>query len=346
MHEVLVKKILVVQTAFIGDVILITPLLRAIRVLYSQAIIDVMVVPGAARLLANNPHINDVMSYIKKGSNATSIFKQTKLLREKQYDLAISPHSSGRTHLILYLAGIPMRIGFDRGPAPFLLTDKIKHPQNMHKINKNLALLKLISNKSFPMQTELFPSANEIDTASELLLGFDRKSLIAVAPGSIWATKCWPQQYYSDLIKALSQRGFTIVLIGGDSDKGKCDSIEQEVKQDYKQAQILNLAGKTDLLESASVIAMCRLMICNDSGALHIANAMKVKVFAFFGPTVTSIGYYPYRKGDRVFEVDLDCRPCGSHGGNKCPLKHHNCMQQISVESVLDAIVQDFTKVD
>lgn len=346
MHEVLVKKILVVQTAFIGDVILITPLLRAIRVLYSQAIIDVMVVPGAARLLANNPHINDVMSYIKKGSNATSIFKQTKLLREKQYDLAISPHSSGRTHLILYLAGIPMRIGFDRGPAPFLLTDKIKHPQNMHKINKNLALLKLISNKSFPMQTELFPSANEIDTANELLLGFDRKSLIAVAPGSIWATKCWPQQYYSDLIKALSQRGFTIVLIGGDSDKGKCDSIEQEVKQDYKQAQILNLAGKTDLLESASVIAMCRLMICNDSGALHIANAMKVKVFAFFGPTVTSIGYYPYRKGDRVFEVDLDCRPCGSHGGNKCPLKHHNCMQQISVESVLDAIVQDFTKVD
>jgi len=107
----------------------------------------------------------------------------------------------------------------------------------------------------------------------------------------------------------------------------------------------------TDKLDSYKFLkdkgySVRRLMICNDSGALHIANAMKVKVFAFFGPTVTSIGYYPYRKGDRVFEVDLDCRPCGSHGGNKCPLKHHNCMQQISVESVLDAIVQDFTKVD
>ena len=126
------------------------------------------------------------------------------------------------------------------------------------------------------------------------------------------------------------------MLIGGESDKLISNEIENALGKN--NANLINLAGVTNLLQSAAVIAKCSLMICNDSGAMHIANAMQTRVFAFFGPTVQRFGYYPYREGDRVFEVELECRPCGSHGSKKCPQKHHNCMKQIEVEPVFKAV--------
>jgi heptosyltransferase-2 len=333
-------KILIVQTAFIGDVILITPLIRAVSELYPKASIDAMVVPAAAKLLENNPHLKNVIPYAKR---KTSLWQMAKLLKAKGYDLVISPHSSGRTHLLLWLSGIKRRIGFDRSWLPFLLTDKVPHPTNMHKIKKNLLLLKFLSPNEFEMRTELFPSEQDKHKAENLLQPFGNKPLIAIAPGSIWATKCWLLERYVQLAQELVMQGYGIVLIGGEGDKDKCDEVEKAVKDESGSA--LNLAGKTNLLESAAIIARCNLMLCNDSGALHIANAMQTRVFAFFGPTVQSIGYFPYRDGDRVFETELGCRPCGSHGPQKCPLKHHDCMRKIEVQPVLEAIMDAVPKI-
>jgi heptosyltransferase-2 len=329
------KKILLVQTAFIGDVILITPLIRATKELYPDAVIDVLVVPAAAKLLEHNPYIRQVLTFPKRQNPLKALLQMRSRLRREAYDMAISPHSSGRTHLLLFLAKIPVRIGFDRGTLPFLLTLKTPHPRGIHKIAKNLSLLKLISPRDFSMQSELFPSEVEYGKADELLAGLSHRPLLALAPGSVWATKCWPAEYYAELAGALIQKGFGIVLIGGKEDKHKCDEIAKQLPSGC----YVNPAGATNLLESAALISRCRAMICNDSGALHLANAMQVKVFAFFGPTVQRIGYYPYREGDKVFETELDCRPCSSHGPQKCPYKHHNCMRLSKPESVLHSIL-------
>ncbi len=329
------KKILIVQTAFIGDVILITPLIRATRELYPEAAIDALVVPAAAKLLQHNPHLRQVLSYPKRQSPLKAMQTMIRELKSRQYDMAISPHSSGRTHLLLYLAKIPMRVGFDRGALPFLLTLKTPHPRGIHKIQKNLSLLKLLSHREFSMQSELFPSAEDRAKVDILLQALQGLRLLAIAPGSVWATKCWPLEYYIELAVGLIQKGFGILLIGGTEDKTKCDAIEAKLEQ----SRVLNLAGKTNLLESAAAISAAEAMICNDSGALHLANAMQVRVFAFFGPTVQRIGYYPYREGDRVFEIELACRPCSSHGPQKCPKQHHNCMRQITAKSVLPIIL-------
>ncbi len=331
-----IKQILIVQTAFIGDVILITPLIRAVKQLYPSAMLDVMVVPGAAKLLENNPHIRSIIPFAKRKNSAMSLYKMQKQLRAVHYDLAISPHSSGRTHLLLWLSGIPRRIGFDRSMLPQLLTDKIPHPTGMHKLSKNLMLLSFLSQRQFPLQTELFPSKADVHRAEELLKPLAGKKLIALAPGSIWATKCWLLSSFTTLATRLVDKGFGIVLIGAEQDKAKCDAIEAALESQ----DVVNLAAKTNLLESAAVIDRCALMVCNDSGALHIANAMQTTVYAIFGPTVQSIGYYPYRSGDIVFEAELPCRPCGSHGAAKCPLKHHNCMKLVSPQQVLDSILQ------
>jgi heptosyltransferase-2 len=331
------KRILIVQTAFIGDVVLITPLIRAVRQLYPLAVLDVMVVPEAAKLLENNPHIDNVIPYAK---HSDSIFSKRKILKSNSYDIAISPHSSARTHLLLWLSNIPRRIGFDRGMLPWLLTDKIEHPSDMHKINKNLILLKFLDPQDFPMQTELFPSDEDVLTADKHLEVLGNKQLIAIAPGSIWETKCWLIESFTELAISLMNGGFGIVLIGSEADRMKCYDIQKKVLKANPYTSIINLAGSTNLLESAAVIAKCSLMICNDSGALHIANAMQTNVFAMFGPTVQGIGYYPFREGDRVFEAELNCRPCGSHGADECPLKHHNCMKLISPKSVYSAVLE------
>jgi len=330
------QNILIVQTAFIGDVILITPLIRATAELYPKAKIDVMVVSEAAILLKNNHFVQEVIVDEKRKNVLLSTLQLIKQIKSKHYDLVISPHSSFRTHLILYLSKIPERIGFNRGSAKWMLTKRIEHPIGPHKIVKNLGLLKPLTDREFDLQTELFPSDKDKQKAEELLKALSGKTLIAIAPGSIWQTKCWQLSSYITLCRKLIDSNYGIILIGGESDKFLCEEIENAIPKD--NTKLINLAGVTNLLESAAVIKKCSLMICNDSGAMHIANAMQTRVFAFFGPTVQRFGYYPYRQGDRVFEVDLDCRPCGSHGSKKCPQKHHNCMQKIEVEPVFAAV--------
>ena len=161
------------------------------------------------------------------------------------------------------------------------------------------------------------------------------KKIIAIAPGSVWKTKRWPTEYYKTLVAQLAKNSFGVVLIGSKEEMQICDEV-------LAGEDGINLAGKLSLLESAAVISKCHLMICNDSGALHISNAVETDVFAFFGPTVQSIGYFPFRERDFVFERDMECRPCGSHGGKSCHLKHHECMKMIYPEEVLKKVFEKF----
>jgi len=330
-------KILLVQTAFIGDVIIITPLIRAVRELYPKAILDVMVIPQTAGVLADNPNINEIILFDKRKNKILSFIKTLLLLRKKRYDIAISPHSSITTALLLYYAQIPMRIGYDRWSAAKYLTHKVPHPEVIHKTKKNLSLLSVLSDKTFPNQTELFPTDEMLEIASIILneIKTNTKKLIAIAPGSIWFTKRWPTEYYKTLAAQLAKNNFGVVLIGSKEEIRICDEV-------LAGEDGINLAGKLSLLESAAVISKCDLMICNDSGALHIANAMKTNVSAFFGPTVQSIGYFPFRENDFVFEREMECRPCGSHGGNSCHLKHHDCMKYIYPEEVFKKVIKKF----
>jgi len=323
------KKILLIQTAFIGDVILITPLIRAIKEIYPDSLLDVMVIPQTADILENNPSINELVIFDKRKNKFISFVNTLRIIKKKKYDIAFSPHSSMTTALLMYLSKIPTRVGFDRWQAKNLLTHKVPHPGGKHKTEKNLHLLSLFSDNKFSIQTELFPSEKMFKKASALLsdLKMNTRKLIAVAPGSVWFTKKWPQEYYKILVKQLSENGYGIVFIGSPDERKICEEISPEKNS-------INLAGELSLLESAAVIEKCDLMICNDSGALHLANAVKTDVIAFFGPTVKSIGYYPFRDNDYVFEIDIDCRPCSSHGGNKCPLEHFDCMSLIKPDSV------------
>jgi heptosyltransferase-2 len=331
------KKILVIQTAFIGDVILVTPLINAMKREFPTALIDMMLIPQTANLLQNNPNINSLLIFNKKKNKVISFFKILKKIYSSKYDIAFLPHSSLTTSVIVYLARIPVRIGFDRWISKRLLTIRVLHIKNIFKIEKYLNLLSPFSERKYPIQTELFPTIEMEENARVILSSFNlntRKKII-IAPGSIWFTKRWPKEYYSKLANNLIESGFGIIFIGSKEEESLCENISPKKNS-------INLAGKLSLLESAALIKQCDLAICNDSGALHIANAMKTDVIAFFGPTVKRIGYFPFRENDKVMEIDLDCRPCGSHGPNKCPLGHHNCMKLIEPDFVLNEVLNKF----
>ncbi len=328
---------MIVQTAFIGDVIIITPLIKAVKELYPSALVDVMVIPQTAGVLDNNPNINEIILFNKRKNKLIAFIKTLRLLRKNKYDIAITPHSSVTTGLLLKYANIKIRIGFDRWSAAKYLTHKVPHPDGIHKTYKNLSLLSVLSEKEFSNQTELFPTQSMVSKADVLLkkLKGNSKKLIAIAPGSIWNTKRWSTEYYQQLAKMLTENNFGIILIGSKDETKICEEV-------LSSNNGINLAGKLSLLESAAVISKCDLMICNDSGALHIANAVETDVFAFFGPTVQSIGYFPFRENDFVFEREMECRPCGSHGSKECHLQHHNCMKQILPQNVFKRILEKF----
>jgi len=326
-------KILIIQTAFVGDVILITPLIRAIKQLFPESLVDVLVIPQTVEILQNNPYLKDIILFDKRRNKLPNFVKTAKKLKKNKYDIAFLPHSSFTTGLLTYVAGIKKRIGFDRWLSSLLLTEKIPFVHGKHRIKKNLDLLSIYSDRRFSNETELFPQEGDYEKAKELLSTLNNKrKMIAIAPGSIWFTKRWPEQYYKALAQQLVDAGFSVVMIGSADEKELCENI-------LTSLHAINLAGKTNILESAAVIKHCELMICNDSGAMHIANAVGTDVFAFFGPTVESIGYFPTREQDHVFQIDISCRPCGSHGGQRCPKGHHKCMEDIKPEFVYQKVI-------
>ena len=318
---------------------MVTPMIRAVKQVFRHAQIDVLVIPETAGLLTNNPNIRAIQAFDKRQNKFRSFFRTVFQLRKQKYDAAFLPHSSFTTIALVTFSGIKQRIGFDRNISRYFLTRRMVFRNGIHRIDKNLDLIRSFLDLSFDLQTELFPDPSVREGIGKRLSQHfgSGKTLIAVAPGSVWNTKRWPEEHYVQLVKLLSERGFGIVLIGSTEERPLCEIIKPRENS-------LNLAGETNFLESASVLEKCKLLICNDSGAMHIANAVKTDVVAFFGSTVKSIGYFPYRKEDVVLELDLECRPCSSHGGDKCPLGHHNCMKQLSVKSAFDVIIKKLSK--
>ncbi|MEJ5245984.1 MAG: lipopolysaccharide heptosyltransferase II [Bacteroidota bacterium] len=333
-------KILVIQTAFIGDLIMTTPIYRALREVFPKAQIDTLVIPQSSIILKYNPYIDNIHTFDKKNGFARKIYSFFRIvyqLRKEKYDIGISVQSSYTSAFILLLSGIVRRIGYRRLP---FATDKVLLPKGLHNRLRVLKLLEPLSNNTFSDSTEIFLSESEVLKAREIIQKYSnhKNRKIAIAPGSVWETKKWSSEYYAELTNLLRSDNVDVFFIGSKQETELCEKIISH----SRNQNAYNFAGKLNLLESAALIAEMDLLICNDSSPLHIANAVGTDVFAFFGPTVRQFGCFPYRQNDKILEVALECRPCSKHGGRRCPLGHHNCMKLIKPEYVHQLITEKF----
>ena len=319
---------LVIQTAFLGDVVLTTPLLSALAAKYGP--VDIITTPIAAPLLETHPAVRKVIAYDKRGRDRgwAGLRKLAQRLKSERYERAYLPHRSLRTAALALLARIPSRIGFSSGWS-FLYTEARPKPRTGHETDRLLALANGAAGAYPP---HLRPTAEDEQAPAALVAG----DFIALAPGSIWGSKRWP--YYAELAQRLTEH-VPVVLVGGPDDAELGEEIRRAAKGGEGRQKLINACGKLTLRQSAALIGRARALVTNDSAPLHLATAMGTPIVALFGPTVTEFGFGPLRAGDIALGIDgLECRPCSPHGPPQCPLVHHRCMREITVAAVIAAI--------
>lgn len=322
------KKVLVMQTAFLGDSLLTLPLLRRLKETLPGATVTVLTLAKTAGIFRGAEWVDEVLIDDKRGAHGglSGPWKIAAELEARGFDLAVIPHRSFRSALIAKLAGVPRRIGFDSSAGSCLLTDVVPFAWAMPDLERNLSLASPLGGAAAPSSDEsryVAPPAPSAKVAALLPPG----PLAGVHPGSAWATKRWLPERFAELCSRLKADGVTPVLVGGPDDRALGERIARE-------CGALDLVGRTDLEDLKALMGRLSVFVTNDSGPMHLAAAAGVPVVAIFGATTRELGFFPYGPGHRVVEADLACRPCGLHGARECPEGHFLCMRLLTVDQV------------
>lgn len=323
------SKFLIIQTAFIGDVILATPLIEKLHRHFPEADIDFLVRQGNESLLENHPNLRRVLVWDKRSGKYRNLLKIAKRVRSERYDYVINCHRFASSGFITALSRAGNRIGFDKNPFAASYTRKVAHDidSGKHEVERNLALTSQFTDSEME-RPKLYPS----DTDYLHVREYQQSPYFCIAPTSVWFTKQWPAEKWIELVGFVGGK-FRIYLIGGPEDKESCQIIADRCAN----TPVTNLAGELTLLQTAALMEKAQMNYVNDSAPLHLASAMNAPVTAVFCSTIPEFGFGPLSDISRVVEttVKLDCRPCGLHGFRKCPEKHFKCATTIEAATLL-----------
>ena len=322
-------RILVIQTAFIGDVVLATAMLENLHAAYPSAEIDILVRQGADELFIGHPYINQVHVWDKKKNKYQHLFEIIKTIRGIKYDVVINVQRYLATGIITVLSGARKTIGFDKNPLGFLFSETVKHAFGaaLHETSRNHALLASLTIAPLA-KPALYPSAANFAAVQK----WQAAPYICMSPGSVWETKKMPAQNWIDLINAVPAN-FTIYLMGAPNEKDLCEVI----RSGSSRGDVFNIAGQLNLLEAAALIKGALLNFVNDSAPMHLASATNAPVAAIYCSTIPAFGYGPLSDTQFIVETlePLPCKPCGLHGKTACPLGHFNCGHTITTAQLL-----------
>lgn len=326
--------LLVVQTSFLGDVVLTTPLLTALRQRVRPRRLDVLVRPEAVAFVRGHPDVDGVLVDDKRGADRGlgGLWRTARRLRRERFDVVVSPHRSLRTALVLAAAGIPRRVGFADSRGAVLFHERVPRDRRRHDVERNLALLAPFGPAIEPAPPMFLPVDADAAARASALVPDGSGPLIGVAPGSVWATKRWTVAGFAAVVRALTADGARVVLLGGPADQ----AVAAEVAARAGGTATV-LAGRTDLATMVAVVDRLALLVANDSAPMHVACARDVPVVAIFCATTPALGYGPRGARAVVVEADLACRPCGTHGGRRCPRGTDDCMRLVTPDVVLGA---------
>ena len=326
------QKILIIQTAFIGDVVLATGLIEKIHQYHPSAQIDFLVRKGNESLLSNNPFLHRILIWDKKKNKQRNLLKLLGQIRKEKYDKLINVQRFAATGLLTAFSGAKETIGFDKNPLSFLFSKMLPHKleTGKHEIDRNALLIKDFTDVQ-AAKPKLYPSEQDF----EKVKSYKNTAYITVSPASVWFTKQFPKEKWISFIDKLPQT-LPIYLCGGPSDKNLCAAIQQSCKKE----NMIDLSGQLSFLESAALMKDAKMNYVNDSAPMHFASAMNAPVAAVFCSTVPAFGFGPL--SDKQFIIEtlelLDCRPCGLHGHKACPKGHFNCALGIKDEQLLEIL--------
>lgn len=322
------KKYLIIQTAFLGDVVLATALAESIHAADENAKISMLVRDGNEHLLKNHPFLDKVIVWRKKEGKLKNLLNVIGEVRRNRFDTVINLQRFFSSGLITALSGATVKTGFRKNPLSFFFTHSASHVigDGRYETERNLSLLQKVLKVNLS-KPALYPSVADDSKAAS----YKVHNYVTMAPASVWFTKQLPHHKWVELCNRIPA-GYRIYLIGAPSDQALCERI----KSDSANPDISNLAGNFSLLQTASVMKDAKMNFVNDSGPLHIASAMNAPVTAFFCSTIPAFGFGPLSDHSAIVETasNLKCRPCGLHGKKLCPEGHFRCGNEISLDKI------------
>jgi heptosyltransferase-2 len=333
--------VLVLQTSFLGDTVLTLPLISEMRRRFPIKKLTLLCLPASRELLVEHPAIDDIITDDKKDLDRgwRGLWRTAARVKQERFTLAVTPHKSLRSALILYLAAIPHRVGFRESRGWFLFQQRSERNPALHDVERNISLLQAFGVRPEQCRRELdlpvsAATQRSVDAKLHALGLGENELLYGINPGSVWPTKRWSAAGFAALIRMLQQKhGCRVALFGGADDAGVVEDVQQRC-----DGSAVSLVGRIGLSELPAAITRCRVFITNDSGPMHIAVARRVPTVAIFCATTPELGFYPYSSDAVVVQRNLPCRPCAPHGGRRCPLGTEDCIRQISPQIVLRAV--------
>ncbi len=320
-------KILIIQTASIGDVILATPVLEKLHQYIPEARIDLLVKKGNEGLFYGHPYLNRVLTWDKSSHATRNFFRLFRLTRQAKYGLVVNLQRFFKTGFLTAFSGADTTIGFDKNPMSFFFTKRIGHAlDGIHETDRNLLLVEGITGNGRVMP-RLYPTAADLSHVEPYKTG----RYYTISPASLWFTKQYPVEKWIEFVKEIPVED-TVYLLGAGNDKALCE----EIISSSGQRPIKNLAGKFTFLQSAALMQHARMNFTNDSAPMHLASAVNAPVTAVYCSTIPGFGFGPLSGNSAVVEVreQLSCRPCGLHGYRSCPEHHFRCALDIRIEQL------------
>ncbi|MBD2767386.1 glycosyltransferase family 9 protein [Hymenobacter sp. BT664] len=342
---------LLIQTAFIGDVILLTALLEHLHQTEPATPVDVLVRRGNESLLAGHPHVRQVLVWDKKHRKYANLWQLLGRIRATGYGRVVTLQRFASTGFLTAFSGAPERVGFAKNPFSRFFTRRVRHVigDGTHEVARNLSLLDPAFNeesgtkhaawsggnaptldaRSALPPPRLYPSAADEALATAYAAA---GPYVCLAPTSVWFTKQYPEEKWRELLLALPAE-LRVYLLGGPPDAAACERLAAASNRE----NVSSLAGKMNLLASAALMRGAVMNYVNDSAPLHLCSAVGAPVTAVFCSTVPEFGFGPLSPVSFVVQTTepLECKPCGLHGHGACPLGHFRCAYTIEVDQLL-----------
>lgn len=327
------QKILVIQTAFIGDVVLATPVVEQLCAHFPERAVDVLVRKGNEELFAHHPRVRAVLTWQKSTGKYRHLWRVLRRVRSQRYDLVVNLQRHLSMGLLTVFSGAAMTVGFDKNPLSFLFRNRVPHTIGsaaalVHEVERNLSLIRFLIGDVVQKPVLYLPPARRDPPYRPA------GPYLCIAPGTTWLTKRLPSEKWIGFIGRVGEE-WQVLLLGSKGERALCEAIRQRAGRNG----VHNLAGRLSLLESAALMKGAAMNYVHDSAPLHLASAVDAPVTAVFCSTVPSFGFGPLSTVAHLVETseNLACRPCGLHGHGRCPKRHFRCAN-LSVEALLDKL--------
>lgn len=331
-----IKRILIIQTASIGDVVLATPVIEKVHSAYPEAAIDFMVKNGVQGVLKGHPHLQQIIAWDKETHKYQNLVEIVRYVWATRYDIVVNLQRFFATGLITALSGASLRSGFTKNPLSIFYTHRIRHhisgnaTETPHETERNLALVSFMEGDA-DRRPRLYPTTSDYAKVSQ----YKTRRYICLAPASLWHTKQYPKERWVEFLRQVPE-SIRIILMGSAQDK----EVTRYITEEASHPGVLDLSGELTLLESAALIRDAAMTYVNDSAVMHLASAMDAPVTAVFCSTVPAFGFGPLSSDSAVVQKEepLECRPCGLHGYSKCPEGHFRCAYDIDNQSLVNRL--------